>query len=174
MRHLRSIFLAFLLFNLGGCGLNPATKRPEPVLISTGMEEKLGAEQHRLVETEIGLENDPELTEYVRRIGHRLAVHSPRRDITYRFYVVDMPDVRGRLGILKVHARPIPLDENVELEKIARGTPGFSGADLANIMNEAALLAARRNRDKVMMIDLLDAKFLASRLQGFLEDREPF
>jgi cell division protease FtsH len=75
-----------------------------------------------------------------------------------RQIVVDMPDVRGRLGILKVHARPIPLDANVDLEKIARGTPGFSGADLANVMNEAALLAARRNREKVTMIDLLDAK----------------
>jgi cell division protease FtsH len=75
-----------------------------------------------------------------------------------RQIVVDMPDVRGRLGILKVHGRPIPLDEKVDLEKIARGTPGFSGADLANVMNEAALLAARRNRDRVTMIDLLDAK----------------
>jgi cell division protease FtsH len=75
-----------------------------------------------------------------------------------RQIVVDMPDVRGRLGILKVHARPIPLDEGADLEKVARGTPGFSGADLANVMNEAALLAARRNRDKVMMIDLQDAK----------------
>jgi cell division protease FtsH len=75
-----------------------------------------------------------------------------------RQIVVDMPDVRGRLGILKVHARPIPLDENVDLEKIARGTPGFSGADLANVMNEAALLAARRNRDRVTMSDLMDAK----------------
>ncbi|MFN8178166.1 MAG: ATP-dependent zinc metalloprotease FtsH [bacterium] len=75
-----------------------------------------------------------------------------------RQIVVDMPDVRGRLGILKVHARPIPLDAAADLEKIARGTPGFSGADLANVMNEAALLAARRNRDKVTMIDLLDAK----------------
>jgi len=75
-----------------------------------------------------------------------------------RQIVVDMPDVRGRLGILRVHARPIPLDEKVDLEKIARGTPGFSGADLANVMNEAALLAARRNRDRVMMIDLIDAK----------------
>jgi cell division protease FtsH len=75
-----------------------------------------------------------------------------------RQIVVDMPDVRGRLGILKVHARPIPLDANVDLAKIARGTPGFSGADLANVMNEAALLAARRNRDKVTMFDLLDAK----------------
>ncbi|MCA9750611.1 MAG: AAA family ATPase, partial [Gemmatimonadetes bacterium] len=75
-----------------------------------------------------------------------------------RQIVVDMPDLRGRLGILRVHARPIPLDEKVDLEKIARGTPGFSGADLANVMNEAALLAARRNRDRVTMIDLLDAK----------------
>ncbi|MBZ0266767.1 ATP-dependent zinc metalloprotease FtsH [bacterium] len=75
-----------------------------------------------------------------------------------RQIVVDMPDVRGRLGILKVHAKPIPLEENVDLEKIARGTPGFSGADLANVMNEAALLAARRNRESVTMIDLFDAK----------------
>jgi len=75
-----------------------------------------------------------------------------------RQIVVDMPDLRGRLGILKVHARPIPLDEKTDLEKIARGTPGFSGADLANVMNEAALLAARRNRDKVTQVDLLDAK----------------
>jgi cell division protease FtsH len=75
-----------------------------------------------------------------------------------RQIVVDMPDVRGRLGILKVHGRPIPLGGDVDLEKIARGTPGFSGADLANVMNEAALLAARRNRDEVTMIDLLDAK----------------
>jgi len=75
-----------------------------------------------------------------------------------RQIVVDMPDVRGRLGILKVHARPIPLSDDVDLEKIARGTPGFSGADLANVMNEAALLAARRNRDEVKMVDLFDAK----------------
>jgi cell division protease FtsH len=75
-----------------------------------------------------------------------------------RQIVVDMPDVRGRLGILKVHGRPIPLSEDVDLDKIARGTPGFSGADLANVMNEAALLAARRNRDEVVMVDLLDAK----------------
>jgi cell division protease FtsH len=75
-----------------------------------------------------------------------------------RQIVVDMPDVRGRLGILKVHAKPIPLDTEADLDKIARGTPGFSGADLANVMNEAALLAARRNREQVTMIDLLDAK----------------
>ncbi len=75
-----------------------------------------------------------------------------------RQIVVDLPDVRGRVGILKVHARGIPLDASADLEKVARGTPGFSGADLANVMNEAALLAARRNRENVMMIDLLDAK----------------
>ncbi|GJM44177.1 MAG: ATP-dependent zinc metalloprotease FtsH [Gemmatimonadota bacterium] len=75
-----------------------------------------------------------------------------------RQIVVDLPDVRGRLGILKVHSKPIPLNDDVNLEKIARGTPGFSGADLANVMNEAALLAARRNRDSVTMIDLFDAK----------------
>ena len=75
-----------------------------------------------------------------------------------RQIVVDMPDVRGRLGILKVHAKPIPLSDDADLEKIARGTPGFSGADLANLMNESALLAARRNRDQVTMIDLFDAR----------------
>jgi cell division protease FtsH len=75
-----------------------------------------------------------------------------------RQIVVDMPDVRGRLGILKVHAKPIPLADDADLDKIARGTPGFSGADLANLMNESALLAARRNRDQVTMIDLYDAR----------------
>jgi cell division protease FtsH len=75
-----------------------------------------------------------------------------------RQIVVDMPDLNGREGILKVHTRKIPLDEDVELRTIARGTPGLSGADLANIVNEAALLAARRNRKSVMMIDLEEAK----------------
>ena len=63
-----------------------------------------------------------------------------------RQIVVDMPDVRGREGILKVHARKIPMADDVELSRIARGTPGFSGADLANLINEAALLAARRGQ----------------------------
>jgi cell division protease FtsH len=75
-----------------------------------------------------------------------------------RQVVVDAPDVRGREGILRVHVKKVPLAENVELTKIARGTPGMSGADLANLVNEAALLAARRGRDKVFMEDLEDAK----------------
>jgi cell division protease FtsH len=75
-----------------------------------------------------------------------------------RQVVVDAPDVRGREGILRVHLKKVPLAENVEISKIARGTPGMSGADLANLVNEAALLAARRGRDKVFMDDLEDAK----------------
>jgi cell division protease FtsH len=75
-----------------------------------------------------------------------------------RQIVVDIPDVRGREGILKVHTRKIPVAEDVDLSIIARGTPGFSGADLANMVNEAALLGARRNHDKVNMQDFEDAK----------------
>jgi cell division protease FtsH len=75
-----------------------------------------------------------------------------------RQIVVDRPDVRGREGILKVHTKKIPLDSDINLEVMAKGTPGLSGADLANLVNEAALLAARRNRDKVVMADFEDAK----------------
>ena len=75
-----------------------------------------------------------------------------------RQIVVDWPDVRGREGILRVHSRKIPLADDVELSQIARGTPGLSGADLANLVNEAALLAARRNRKKVTLRDFEDAK----------------
>jgi len=75
-----------------------------------------------------------------------------------RQIVVDWPDVRGREGILKVHTRKIPLSDDVDLKMIARETPGMSGADLANIVNEAALLAARRNKKKVWMRDFSDAK----------------
>jgi cell division protease FtsH len=75
-----------------------------------------------------------------------------------RQIVVDWPDVRGREGILKVHTRKIPLSEDVDLAAIARGTPGLAGADLANLVNEAALLGARRNRKKVMAQDFEDAK----------------
>ena len=75
-----------------------------------------------------------------------------------RQVVVDWPDVRGREGILKVHTRKIPLAEDVDLKAIARSTPGMSGAELANIVNEAALLAARRNHKKVNDRDLEDAK----------------
>jgi len=75
-----------------------------------------------------------------------------------RRIVVDMPDLRGRLGIFKVHTRKVPLAEDVDLDTLARGTPGFSGADIANMVNEAALLAARRDRDKVMMEDFDESK----------------
>ena len=75
-----------------------------------------------------------------------------------RQVVVDSPDVRGREGILKVHAKKLPLGDDVDLGVIARGTPGMSGADLANICNEAALLAARRGADRVVMEDFEQAK----------------
>ncbi len=75
-----------------------------------------------------------------------------------RQVVVAHPDVRGREGILKVHTRKIPLDDNVSVNVIARGTPGFSGADLANLVNEAALSAARHNQKVVTMKDLEYAK----------------
>ena len=75
-----------------------------------------------------------------------------------RQVVVDLPDIRGREMILKVHARKIPLSGNVKLENIARATPGMAGADLANLVNEAALLAARRSKQSVEMVDFEDAK----------------
>ncbi|MEK6582919.1 MAG: ATP-dependent zinc metalloprotease FtsH, partial [Nitrospirota bacterium] len=75
-----------------------------------------------------------------------------------RQIVVSIPDVKGRLEIIKVHTKNIPLDENVTLELIARGTPGFTGADLANLVNEAALLAARKSKSKVDMSDFEFAK----------------
>ncbi len=71
---------------------------------------------------------------------------------------VDLPDLVGREQILRVHARRIALSEDVDLSIIARGTPGLSGADLANLLNESALLAARRNKKKVEMIDVEDAR----------------
>jgi cell division protease FtsH len=75
-----------------------------------------------------------------------------------RRVVVDRPDLRGREQILKVHTKSTPLAETVDLSVIARGTPGFSGADLANLVNEAALNAARYNKKKVEMIDFEYAK----------------
>jgi cell division protease FtsH len=75
-----------------------------------------------------------------------------------RQIVVDMPDVKGREQILRVHTRKIPLAPNVNLERIAKGTPGLSGAELSNVVNEAALLAARRNKPAVDNADLEDAK----------------
>jgi cell division protease FtsH len=75
-----------------------------------------------------------------------------------RRVVVPRPDLRGRLAILKVHTRRVPLAENVELQTIARGTPGFVGADLQNLVNESALLAARRDAQFVEAIDFENAK----------------
>jgi cell division protease FtsH len=75
-----------------------------------------------------------------------------------RQVVVPNPDVKGRLEIIKVHSKKIPLSENVDLETLARGTPGFSGADLANLINEAALLGARQSKTKVEMADFEHAK----------------
>jgi len=70
-----------------------------------------------------------------------------------RRVVVPRPDIRGREEILRVHTRKVPISDDVDLSLIARGTPGFSGADLANLVNEAALWAARQNRKVVMMVD---------------------
>jgi cell division protease FtsH len=74
-----------------------------------------------------------------------------------RQVVVDAPDVEGREAILKVHARDKPLDDEVDLRRIAQATPGFSGADLANALNEAALLAARRDAKRIQQRDLEEA-----------------
>jgi cell division protease FtsH len=75
-----------------------------------------------------------------------------------RQVVVPLPDLRGREGILHVHVRRVPLAIDVDLSVVARGTPGFSGADLENLVNEAALLAAREDKDNVEMVDLELAK----------------
>ena len=75
-----------------------------------------------------------------------------------RRIMVPQPDLKGRVGILQVHTRKVPLGDDVELERIGRGTPGFSGADLENIVNEAALLAARQDKDAVTMADFEMAK----------------
>ena len=75
-----------------------------------------------------------------------------------RRVIVPRPDVKGREAILKVHTKKIPLAEDVDLPVLSRGTPGFSGADLANLVNEGALLAARQNRKQVCMLDMETAK----------------
>lgn len=75
-----------------------------------------------------------------------------------RQVIVPLPDVKGREEILKVHAKKIPISEDVDFEVIARGTPGFSGADIANLVNESALFAAREDRDSVTMADFEYAK----------------
>jgi len=75
-----------------------------------------------------------------------------------RQVVVDTPDVRGREAILKIHSKKVPVEDGVTMERVARGTPGFTGADLANLINEAALLAARSDRKKVSELDLDNAR----------------
>ena len=75
-----------------------------------------------------------------------------------RQIIVNLPDVRGREAILKVHAKNVKLDNSADLAVIARGTPGFSGADLANLLNEAALLAARTNKKAISMPELEEAR----------------
>ena len=75
-----------------------------------------------------------------------------------RQVVVPNPDLRGRLEILKIYAKKVAMSEDVDLEVLARGTPGFSGADLENMVNEAALIAAKKNKDKIEMEDLEEAK----------------
>lgn len=74
-----------------------------------------------------------------------------------RHIVIDLPDIKGRKAILEVHAKGKPLAKRVNLETVAKGTPGFSGADLANLINEAAILAARRNRKDITLKELEDA-----------------
>src|SRR3989344_9106871 len=71
-----------------------------------------------------------------------------------RQIVIDRPDISGREAILKVHIRNVKLDKTVDLNSLARQTSGFSGADLANLVNEAALLAARRNKESVTMEEM--------------------
>ncbi len=75
-----------------------------------------------------------------------------------RQVIVNRPDVRGRVEILKVHTKKVPVNEDVDLEQIARGTPGFSGADLENLVNEAALWAARLDKKSVELVDFENAK----------------
>ena len=74
-----------------------------------------------------------------------------------RQVVIDAPDVKGRVAILEVHAKGKPLDKDVTLEVLAKRTPGFSGADLANLVNEAAIMAARRNKKRIGMIEFEEA-----------------
>ncbi|MBF0120523.1 MAG: ATP-dependent zinc metalloprotease FtsH [Desulfobacterales bacterium] len=75
-----------------------------------------------------------------------------------RQVVVSLPDIKGRESILKVHMQKSPLSDDVNVTNLAKGTPGFSGADLENLVNEAALLAAKRNKEKVEMVEFEDAK----------------
>jgi cell division protease FtsH len=93
-----------------------------------------------------------------------------------RRIVVPRPDINGRIGILQVHTRKVPLGADVDLEVISRGTPGFSGADLESLVNEAALIAARRDKERVEMGDFEDAKdkvlMGAERRSMFISDKE--
>jgi cell division protease FtsH len=93
-----------------------------------------------------------------------------------RQIVLDLPSLEGRAEILKIHARHVPLAREVDLHRLARGTPGFSGADLANLMNEAALLAARQNHEVVSMPDLEEARdkvrWGRERRSRILDDKE--
>ena len=75
-----------------------------------------------------------------------------------RQVVVPVPDIMGRVGILKVHVKKTPLSNDVDIKVLARGTPGFTGADIENMVNEAALMAARRGKDRLEMADFEDAK----------------
>ncbi len=75
-----------------------------------------------------------------------------------RQVVIDMPDVNEREDIIKIHAKKVPISTDIDFKRIARATPGTSGADLANLVNEAALFAGRRNKDKVEMIDFEEAR----------------
>jgi len=75
-----------------------------------------------------------------------------------RQIVIDLPDIKGREAILKVHIKGVTIGKEVELSRVARGTPGFSGADLANLVNEAALLAARNNKKSVSMAELEESR----------------
>jgi cell division protease FtsH len=92
-----------------------------------------------------------------------------------RRITVELPGVKARLDILKIHSRNKPLDAEVDLEDIARGTPGFSGADLANLLNEAALLAGRRDRESIQNQDIEEARdkvMLGLRREGLELTRE--
>jgi cell division protease FtsH len=75
-----------------------------------------------------------------------------------RQIIIDLPDLKGREDILKIHAKKIQMADTVDLSTVAKGTPGMSGADLANLLNEAALLAARYGKDKVEMVDIDEAR----------------
>jgi cell division protease FtsH len=75
-----------------------------------------------------------------------------------RRVIVELPNVQGREGILRVHTREVPMDDEVDLKRLAQGTPGLSGADLENLVNEAALLASRRDREAILMRDFESAK----------------